>query len=101
METETAALIVTIALVWFCYFLTEMAMEENRFKEQRKFLDNLKQKPMEELIESMTSTPKSPIRVIGGKWTVFGEKWDDMTQSEQNTLRMHINHHKERENLIN
>ena len=42
METETAALIVTIALVWFCYFLTEMAMEENRFKEQRKFLDNLK-----------------------------------------------------------
>ena len=56
---------------------------------------------MEELIESMTSTPKSPIRVIGGKWTVFGEKWDDMTQSEQNTLRMHLKHHKERENLIN
>ena len=56
---------------------------------------------MEELIESMTTTPKSPIRVIGGKWTVFGEKWDDMTQSEQNTLRMHINHHRERENLIN
>ena len=48
---------------------------------------------MENLFTSTTYI--SPIQIVNGHWTVFGERWGNMTQDEQNCLRMHINRHRE------